>query len=236
MPPKRLTKSFNKTVIVLDKALPNKDRQDLERWLRHAGAKIKTELADEVTHFVVDKSTWLDSKSSPESQAMLTAARKQRTIFLVCKKWIKDSLSFNKKKPIYEVDRTYTWDIKHAERVWDKRDQRCKEVRKQRKQVNHAKLKAAAVASKKRSRELEDNEDDACTNGKSINVDGCASDESKKQKKARKLKDLTACGTCDSNFAFKFEADYTLGLVYDRRLLEFEREQAMGKLKALFHY
>lgn len=59
-------------------------------------------------------------------------ARRQKTIYLMKNRWLKESLSFDKGKPLDEVDKRYTWEIDHARRVQAKRRVQRKEVAKAR--------------------------------------------------------------------------------------------------------
>lgn len=44
--------------------------------------------------------------------------------------WLEDSLSLNNRKPIDEINQKYTWDLEHARRVKDKRQEARKRIKK----------------------------------------------------------------------------------------------------------
>lgn len=219
------TRSFKRTVVVLDRNLLPKDRDDLQRWLKHAGAKFRDEITDDVTHFIVAKDTWFENSKLKEMETMLTAARRKKTVFLMCKKWVVESLSFNKGIPKDESDCMYTWDIKHAKQVWPRRERRRKQAQRAKTRLRQAQKKAALATSKKR--DAEGGVDSTCINDVKMIGDDNLPNEVSEQKKARKLQDMTECGMTFEKPAFCLVANNCEGLVYDRRLLEFERDQAL---------
>jgi len=70
-------------------------------------------------------------------------ARRKRTIYLVKLSWLEDSLSLNRRKPLDEVDKKYTWEIEHADNVLKKRKEKQLAAKKERLQVLRTEVREA---------------------------------------------------------------------------------------------
>ncbi|KAK5088563.1 hypothetical protein LTR05_002783 [Lithohypha guttulata] len=130
-------RSFKKTVIAFHRDLAPQKKDDIRRWVEHAGGKVTSEITDDVTHFILPRAIW------HSDDAQVTEIRRRRTVFLIKFKWLSDSLSFNKKKPLDEVNQRYTWDVAHAKKVWDKR----KDARRHKARMERAAAKEASKLS-----------------------------------------------------------------------------------------
>lgn len=62
--------------------------------------------------------------------------------------WLEDSLSLNNRKPLDEVDKKYTWEIEHAEKVLKKRKEKQLAEKKEKLRALRAEAKEAADAAR----------------------------------------------------------------------------------------
>jgi len=72
-------------------------------------------------------------------------ARRKRTIYLMKLVWLEDSLHFNKRRPLNEVDKKYTWELEHAAKVMKKRKEKQLVAKKEKAEARRAEAKEEAV-------------------------------------------------------------------------------------------
>ena len=134
-----------------------KKADKIKGWIEHNGAKHSEEITDDVTHLIVSAKAWNNYKKQPmgkspsginTSQPTYTAAvieaRRKRTIYLMRLSWLEDSLNFNKRKPLDEVNKKYTWEVEHAGKVLKKRKEKQLAARKEKARALRAEAKEAA--------------------------------------------------------------------------------------------
>jgi len=86
--------------------------------------------------------------------------------------WLEDSLNFNKRKPIDEVNKKYTWEVEHAQKVLKKRKERQTAARKEKAHVLRAEAKEAARANGDGDQEHTSSEDKSNA-GKTQQIANC---------------------------------------------------------------
>ena len=73
--------------------------------------------------------------------------------------WLEDSLNFNKRSPLHEVDKKYTWELEHADKVMKKRKEKQILARKEKARARRAEAKEEAVIVRTDDQEHESIED-----------------------------------------------------------------------------